>query len=380
VFSLVVLAACGGETETVAPPAAPTTTPTPATVAEPPTSAPTTAETTTPPPAKPPMIEMQKKDVTTFLAAFNAHDAKAMASTYATDGVSASAGPGGWQEMKGREAIEKGNADLFAGYPDAKMAAERVFADKDVLVVQWVMTGTNNGDFMGQKATKKAIGFHGLSVLWFNDDGLVKKEHAYYDVPTIMSQQGQAPKGMPKMRAAATLPTGETQWITPGDEKNIATYKAEIEAFGKHDPKGALANATDDFTMVDYSSPADTKGKAANIKEMGTLFKAFPDMTATCDNLWGFGEAVICEMTAGGTMKGSMMGMKPTNKPVTVHRLEIEWFKDGKSNKMEAYMNGLEFASQVMPPPPQPKTAPTAASASASPKSPKTTTGATPPP
>jgi steroid delta-isomerase-like uncharacterized protein len=386
VFSIVVLAACGGESEAVAPPAAPTTTPPPATVTAPPATAPTTADTTPAPTPKPPMIEMQKKNAAAFLAAFNAHDAKGMAAAYAPDGVSAAAGPGGWMEMKGREAIEKGNADLFVGYPDAKMSAERFFADKDVVVVQWVMTGTNNGDFMGQKATKKPIGFHGVSVLWFNDDGVVKKEHAYYDVPTIMSQQGNAPKGTPKMRAAATLPTGDAQWITPADEKNVAAYKAEMEAFGKHDPKALLANASDDFMMTDYSSPADVKGKPANIKEMGNLFKAFPDMTGTCDNLWGFGDAVICEMSAGGTMKGSMMGMKPTNKPVTVHRLEIEWYKDGKANKMEAYMNGMEPASQMMPPPPPAKTAATAASGTAKPAAtgatppPKTTGSATPPP
>lgn len=381
-FSIVVLctgvAACGGESEAVAPPAAPTTPPPAPTVAPAPTSAPTTADTTPAPPPKPPMIEMQKKTFAAFLAAFNAHDAKAMAATYAPDGVSASPGFGGWQEMNGRDAIEKTNAALFVGYPDAKMGAERVFADKNVMIVQWVMTGTNNGDFMAQKASKKPIGFHGLSVLWFNDDGLVKKEHAYYDVSTIMSQQGQAPKGMPKMRAVATLPTGDAPWITPGDDKNVATYKTEIEGFNKHDPKVVTANMIDDFMMSDYSSPADMKGKAASAKDVGNLFKAFPDMNGTCDSLWGFGDAVICELTATGTMKGAMMGMKPTNKPVTVHRLEIEWYKDGKGTKMEAYMNGLEAASQMMPPPPQPKTgaAPTGGKATAT----TGATGATPPP
>src|SRR5207248_1830450 len=76
---------CGGD-DTHAPPNTAATPPsTPTAVAPPPTSAPTTAATDATPPPKPSMMDQQKKAGMAFDAAFNGHDAKALAAIYSTD-------------------------------------------------------------------------------------------------------------------------------------------------------------------------------------------------------------------------------------------------------------------------------------------------------
>src|SRR6202044_3012336 len=99
----------------------------------------------------------------------------------------------------------------FASFPDSKGAARRIFLKNDVGVIEWTMTGTNTGPGpMGVKSTGKAVGVNGLSVLWFTPDGLIKEQHEYLDVPTMMGQLGMGPKTM-KTRAAATLPDGKPE-------------------------------------------------------------------------------------------------------------------------------------------------------------------------
>ncbi len=346
VVPMFALVACGGETPQPTPPPAPTMTAAPTVTAPPPV---VSADPAPPPAPKPTMAELQKKTMGAFMAAYNAHDAKALAATYAADAIIAHPGPGGtWHETKGREEIQKHQEHLFKGYSDAKTAAERVFVNKDVVIVQWVMTGTNDGEFMEHPATKKPVGFHGSSVLWFNDDGLVAKEHIYYDMPTIMAQQGQ---GKQKARPVAALPTGAPEVVTTVDDKSVAAANAQYDAFNKHDGKAYGAAISADYLHIDWAAPEDVKGNAAGVKEANGLFKTFPDLNMKLDATWGFGDYVIVEMSGGGTMKGALGPLKATGKPVTVHMFEVNVVKDGKVAKTETYWNTFELVSQVMPMP-----------------------------
>lgn len=345
-----VLAACGGEGgDAPAPKTASNTPPSTTTTATTPPATTSTGSTeATPPPAKPSMIELQKKAGANMAAAWNAHDSKKCAENYASDGVISELGPTGWMDHKGKDEIEKNFATIFAGYPDSKMGVSRVFAAKNIAVVQWVMTGTNTGEMMGMKATGKPVGFNGASVLWFNDDGLIAKEHVYLDAGTIMGQEGVSKQ---KVRPVATLPSGEPEWITPkgdgSDDKSVTAFNAQLDALNKHDAKAFGATVTDDTVHIDYTAAEDVKGKAAGEKEMAGYFKAFPDLKANADNVWGFGDFVIDETTITGTQTGALGPIKPTKKPITSHMVEVNVIKDGKVAKCETYWSSVELMGQL---------------------------------
>lgn len=372
--AVLMLAACGGETKD---PTNPTTvTSASATPAD---SAPVaSASATVAPPPKPPLAELMKKTSAAMMGAWAAHDVKKLMPTYSDDAVLSMPGPMGWMDAKKAD-IETSMGGLFAAFPDSQMTATRTFVKGNVAVTESVFTGTNTGDFMGQKATGKKVGYHAVMVNWFNDDGLVSKEHVYYDHVTAMSQMG---KGDPKakFRAVEAMPTATASVIvakdSPDEAKTVDAVKTWYTAFEKKDDKAFLAPFADDVVHMDYTQPADFKGKDGAKKEWAELFKTFPDAKIAPTNVWAFDTFVVAELGMTATMKGAMGPIKATNKSGTIHMLDVFEMKDGKVKAVASYGSLAEaaFAFGVTPPPgpkdappkdgPKdgaPKTAPTAA-------------------
>ncbi len=351
--AVLVLAACGGGGEL---PTTPTTV-TSASVAPPTTaSAPASASSATPPP-KLPLADLMKKNMADADAAWAAHDAKKVAATYADDAVMSMPTPMGWIDAKKAD-IEAQMGQLFAGFPDCKVTATRVFWKGNVAVVESVFTGTNSGAMMGKPATGKKVGYHAVMINTYNDDGIVKTAHVYYDHATMFAQLGMGdPKA--KFRAVENAPTGAPAMIagkdSPDEAKAVDAAKAWYGTFEKKDDKGFLAPFADDVAHMDYSQPADFKGKDAAKKEWTELFKAFPDAKIAPTNVWAFDTFVVAEIAMTGTMKGGFGPIKPTNKTGTWHAVDVFEMKNGKVSAVATYGSMLETANALgisMAPPP----------------------------
>jgi steroid delta-isomerase-like uncharacterized protein len=300
-----------------------------------------------PAPARPSMADMQKKSIAASAAAWAAHDADKIVALYAADGVFASPGPAGWEEKKGREQMKKEMTELFAGFPDSRIGYVRVLHKGDVAVAEWVVTGTNSGPFAGEKATGKPVGIRGASVMWFDADGLVKRENMYMDHATMMGQMGRGPKGMP-VRPPAALPAGEPEWVAaeaPEDAANAEAVKAMYATFEKKDSAGFLGALADDVEYVDATAPADMKGKDTAKKFFETITKAMPDLKVSATSLWSVGGYTMAEVAHTGTLKGALGPVKPTNKSGTTHALEIIQFKGGKMARGWGYASMAELAT-----------------------------------
>jgi steroid delta-isomerase-like uncharacterized protein len=348
--------ACGGEESTSPPPAAPT-----ATVATTPPPAPTPTTTAeAPPPPKPTLAELQKKSIAADIAAWGARDPKKLADQYSDDAVMASPGMNGMEEVKGKGEIEKMFTGLVTAFPDMKFGMSRVFQRGDVVIAEWGASGTNTGEFQGRPATNKKMGFQAVSVMWYGEDGKIKREHAYYDQMTIAGQLGQGDPKMPS-RPVVDAPSGEPKWITDAENpKAVETAKAIYPALAGKDDKAFLGLLTDDAEHVDMTMPGPaSKGKDAAKKEFAMMKKAFPDATMSVTNAWGFGDIVITEVVSTGTFKGNMGPIKATNKSGTMHGLDITEVKGDKLAKATSFGSGLEFAS-VYGLLPKPKDAPKA--------------------
>ena len=356
------LAGCEEAPPPVVPTPAAMPTPTPPLTAPPPPSLPET-----PAPPKPVMAEAQKKFLVELEAALTARDVKKLGTLYSTGAVLRSSGRNGVHDAAGREEIEKargrGLGVVGKAFPDIKWSHTRALQKDEVMVVEWIVTATDTGGFLEDKPTNKKVGWRGVSVITFDDDGLVKQE---IDMVDPMTLQGQLGKGDPKVkvRPPPAAPSSGTQFVTaknsPEEQKNLDTVKALYASFEKKDEKASLALMTDDVVHADLTAPDDVKGKDAAKKELGAWFKAFPDAKVNATNVWAFGDTVVAELETTGTFKGPLGSLKPNGKAGTTHAVDIVEMKDGKIARVTSYASTREFLTQydLMPKPATPPAPP----------------------
>jgi steroid delta-isomerase-like uncharacterized protein len=341
------LASACGDKDQAPPPKTPETTAVATTTAPPPPPVDTTPPP--PPPApKPTMAELQQKAGQTLMEGFNSHDAKKVASVYADDAIFRMAGAPA--DAKGKDAITAGVQMIFDSFSGLKEATQFAFVKNDVVVVVWQMTGTHSGNFMGMKATEKPVGWTGASVMWFNADGQIKEEHAYWDVGTVMAQIGAAPKGM-KARALPALAAQPTMFTALGndaEQKNVDALKTWYTAFEQKTPDTFLAPLTEETEWDDMANPMGVmKGTKVAKQYFGDLKKGFPDVKTQIANSWGIADFVITENVMTGTNNGAFMGKPASKKPINLHGLDVVQLKDGKVTKGWSFMNGGELGMQL---------------------------------
>jgi predicted ester cyclase len=308
------------------------------------------ASATTPEPApRLPLLQLQKAALQTMMVAFNAHDAKKLASLYAQDARVGTPGAAGWIEETGPTSVEEGHTKLFAAFPDMKWASPRVYISGPVVIQEWVSIATHKGDLGAKKPTEKPVGIYGASVYRFNEDGLITHDHTYFDATTISAQIGQQ-KG--KARPVPTLSPGEPQIIVasgaPEEGKWANAAKALYASFAGNDEKRFLSLLAPDAARVNYSQPEDRRGEKAAREDFLALHKAFPDVQITTQNVWAFGDRVIAEVTMTGTHTGALGTIKPTKKQVKTHSLDFFKFgPDGKVVELVSYSSSAELMGQL---------------------------------
>jgi steroid delta-isomerase-like uncharacterized protein len=278
------------------------------------------------------------------VASLNSHDAKKFAETFAPDGVSVMAG---MPELKGRDAIASDAQKLFDAFPDFKVVVVRSFSKGDVMIHEWVMTGTQKGEFFGNKASNKPVGIRGATVVVLNADGLAKSEHRYFDATTLMAQIGamKAPA-----RPIPEAPSGEPEWHaakgTPEEDKAAEPLKGMYGAFEKKSDADFLAPMDDKATWSDLSQPKDMTGKAEGKKFFATFNKAFTDIKMVPDPIIAVDDYIVAEGTMTATHSGPLGPLKATKKPVTLHALDVVKVKDGKIVSGTTYSNSMEILAQ----------------------------------
>ena len=288
----------------------------------------------------PSLLDLQRQAVAAANAAMNAHDAKRYSELFATDATVVEYGLG---EVKGRGAIAGGFQGALNGFPDYKIGVNKIFAQNNVLVQEWVITGTNHGEFNGAKPTNKRIGVRGASVLTFTPEGLIRTERRYFDSGTVASQLGLMNTAG---RPIAALSGGQPEWHiakgTPEENELVEVAKAINGAFESRSETEFLDVLSENVAWSDLAQPQDRNGKASAKQFFGMFMTAFPDAKVSSNALFGVDGVVVSESSITATHAGPLGPMKPTHQRVTMHGLDIMVVKDGKVLSGTTYSNGLE--------------------------------------
>jgi ketosteroid isomerase-like protein len=331
--------ACGGEEPAPQPP------PPPPAVSASASASP--APPVVPPPPKPSLAELIPQTLKGIGEAFNAHDAKKLASFYTDD---CTVDDYGTPEAHGPDDVAKGLQMLFDGFGDAKTAPLRVWIKGNVAISEFVWQATMTGDMMILKASKKPVGQIRVHVSWFNDDGRVKEEHDYGDQAGLIAQM-TGRKGAPPVPAIPTNPPDvHLAKGTPDEDKLADWAKGISDLFNKDDPKAIVGQvATDADNWINFTGAPAAKGINEITKDLAGWFKAFPDQKWSSSNAWGIDGFAIIEHTVTGTQKGPLGTLVASNKPVANwHWIDVwQAGSDGKIQHSWGYANLLELQLQT---------------------------------
>ena len=121
-------------------------------------------------------------------AAWNAHDADAVAAVFAEDAVTRESGRP--DELRGRAAIRERAAAMLAAFPDFRLERMTLVIDGDRHADRWVMTGTHAGELFGIPPTGKGVRLEGATFTRLGPDGLVVEDIHHTDFAALMAQLG----------------------------------------------------------------------------------------------------------------------------------------------------------------------------------------------
>jgi steroid delta-isomerase-like uncharacterized protein len=124
----------------------------------------------------------------------SAGDVDGFADVLADDFIEHEELPGGAPGKEGTKAFFRG---FIAAFPDLRFAAEDVLASGDKVVARSIVTGTNQGPFMGMPPTGKAIRVQLIDIIRFDDDGVAREHWGVFDSMKMMQQLGVVPDGPP---------------------------------------------------------------------------------------------------------------------------------------------------------------------------------------
>jgi steroid delta-isomerase-like uncharacterized protein len=121
-------------------------------------------------------------------AAWNAHDADAVAAVFSEDAVLREAGSG--VEHVGRAAIRERAQALLTAFPDFRLEKIVLVIDGPRHADRWLMTGTHRGELFGIPPGGREVRLYGSTFTTLGDDGLVVEDVHFTDGAALAAQLG----------------------------------------------------------------------------------------------------------------------------------------------------------------------------------------------
>jgi steroid delta-isomerase-like uncharacterized protein len=119
------------------------------------------------------------------------------------------------------------------------------------------------------------------------------------------------------------------------EENKALIHRVNEEGLNQHNP--ALVDETCAPNFVFHNGSRTIQGLPAYKRYLAPFFSAFPDAHFTTEAMVAEGDTVAVRRTFRGTHKGSLMGLPPTGRQVTISDMAMLRVADGKF--VEAWNN-----------------------------------------
>lgn len=99
-------------------------------------------------------------------------------------------------------------------------------------------------------------------------------------------------------------------------EANVELVRSGFEHFNANDIDACLAGIAPDLVMHLAGLPEPLRGRDAWREGVGVIKRAFPDLRAQVEDIFGAGDRVAARLTFRGTHEGEYLGFPPTGRPI----------------------------------------------------------------
>jgi predicted ester cyclase len=255
----------------------------------------------------------------------------------------------GMADATDREGLLRSLGDLFGAFSSRKYAPSRIWQVGEAAIVEWTMLGAQSGDWMGVKATGKQVGIRGITMHWFNLNGLINEVHLYFDVGAVLTQLGAGPKGaeVSSLPALASSPVVVVASGGETEKSNIGTLKASFDALEAKNEAGYLAPMADDIEVYRLDRLAIERGKEERRKHYRAITRAITSLAQTPLNSWGVDTFAIEEYTVTGVHSGPLNGIPPSGHAIRLHMVDVCDMRDGKIARVWSYSNSMEVMAEI---------------------------------
>ena len=93
--------------------------------------------------------------------------------------------------MRGHAALAAMNRGFRSAYQDLKMTVHEIITGDGATVLDFALSGTHRGEFMGIPATDRPFDFRGVVISRYRD-GRIASEWEIMDTMTLLQQLGAA--------------------------------------------------------------------------------------------------------------------------------------------------------------------------------------------
>ena len=275
-------------------------------------------------PSAPAAVELAHR----MAAAFAAHDPAAIAAQLSED---ASALLVGDRPQRGRAAIARDAAAIFAAYREPRLEIGRVWSAPPVAVIEIVFRG-RHGD--------REVGVAGAAIVRF-DGTLVRDLRVYLDVVTLWGQidPRRLPEGT-QIRGIEPAPAAGTFVATrsPVETRNIELANQIWDALSAHDVDGVMAPARADYRYFDYAAPRPLDRAGTHDLVAGFLGAVTGFTIAERPTQLAAGDYVLTEVIEHAAFRGA---------PIVLHALDLKRIVNGQVVEEWQYSNYFEILTQV---------------------------------
>lgn len=106
-----------------------------------------------------------------------------------------------------------------------------------------------------------------------------------------------------------------------------------------------------DFIDINYKDHNDKENDITGIDgakaHIHAVRSTYPDLIVSIEQQISEGDIVVSHIVGRATHSGEWLGMKPTNKPITIHGVNIDKFKDNKILEHWGMANSLEALLEI---------------------------------